>query len=281
MIQSLQDTITLHDGVKMPGFGYGCWRTYENETYDGVRWAIDAGYRLIDTAARYDNEEEVGRAVKQSDLPRESVFIVSKIWQTSFHDPMASIEASLRKLGVDYIDAFLMHWPGLDESLRYKAWEAMLKAKEQKKLRSLGVSNFQIPHLEKLIAKFGEKPVLNQIELHPWNMQRDITQYCKENRIEVMAWGPIFRGHIAEVALMDELAQKYQRSPVQITLRWHIQHGYIAIPKSSKQQRISDNARVFDFTLSKEDMNAIDALDCGRSFSKDPNQYDGAEWVLQ
>lgn len=280
MIHSLRETVTLKDGAKIPCFGYGCWRTNGEQTYNGVRFALDVGYRLIDTAARYENESDVGRAVKESGVSRESIFLVSKIWPSSFENPMYAIDESLRKLGVDYIDGFLMHWPGTNETLRYRAWEAMLNAREQKKLISVGVSNFQQSHLDDIIDKFGVTPAVNQIELHPRKMQKELTEHCKSLGMAVMAWGPIFHGHIDEVELIKQLSQKYGKSPAQITLRWHLQHEYIAIPKSSKQQRIAENASIFDFTISAQDMSAIDALDCGQGYANDPNKYDGADWVL-
>ena len=267
---------TLNNQVVMPSLGLGCYKAHGDEIYQAVRWAIEAGYRMVDTASRYENEEAVGRGVRESGVPREDLFVVSKLWPTRFDKPAAGIDFSLRELNTDYMDLYLLHWPGTDDAARFRAWEALLGAVEQQKIRAIGVSNFQIPHLESLIKEFGVVPAVNQIELHPWYPQRELVQYCREHDIAVTAWGPIFRGHIAEVPLMDELASKYGKSPVQVTLRWHVQHGNIIIPKSSNKARIISNSELFDFELSDEDMRAIDALECGKHFGDDPYTFDGA-----
>ncbi len=275
MINSVADTITLNNAIEMPGFGLGCFKALGDEIYQAVRWAVDAGYRMVDTATFYDNEKDVGRGVRESGVSREELFVVSKMWPTSYSNPQKGIEFSLKEMDTEYIDLYLLHWPGTDEKARYKAWEALLEYREKGRIRAAGVSNFTVAHLEGLIREFGEAPAVNQVELHPWNQQRDLSVYCREQGMAVTAWGPIFRGHFSEVPLMDELGKKYGKSPVQVTLRWHLQKENVVIPKSSNQGRIAANSQLFDFVLSDEDMAQIDALESGRHFGFDPNTFAG------
>lgn len=274
MIQQIQDTMTLNDGIQMPGFGLGCYKAGNDVVYDAVRTAVEAGYRMFDTAAFYGNEAEVGRAVRECGLPREELFVVTKLWPTRFADAERGVEESLRALDT-YADLFLLHWPGTDEVTRNHAWETLLRYREKGLIRSVGVSNFLIPHLEKLIDQSGVVPSVDQVELHPWYAQSELRGWCKGRDIAVTAWGPIFRGHIDEVPLVAELGEKYGKSPVQVTLRWHIQKGNIVIPKSVHADRIRQNAELFDFSLSADDMARMDALDCGKHFGNDPATFAG------
>ncbi len=273
---SVIPTISLDENIQLPQLGLGCYKSLGMEAYQAVLWAIEAGYRHIDTAALYHNEEAVGRALQDCGRPREEFFVVSKLWPTHFSNPEKAFENTLRQLKLDYLDGYLLHWPGTDPYLRNKAWEALLNCKERGLIRCPGVSNFMPEHLEELKSS-GILPLLNQIQLNPWYPQKRVTHYCKANNIYISAWGPIFRGRIHEVPLLQELAEKYQKTPAQITLRWHMQKGWIAIPKSIHQERIRQNADIFDFILSEEDSAKIDRLETGQPIGgNDPYTYDGA-----
>jgi len=272
--------IILNNDMQMPQVGFGCFMIENNEMEQIIRWAAEAGYRYFDAATRYENEKGIGRGIKSCGVDREELFIVDKIWPTCYDDPVAAIEYSFRELDVDYIDSYYLHWPSSSKKRRYKAWETILRYMDKGLIKSAGVSNFTQEQLEDLIREFGVVPVVNQIELHPWYPQKELCQYCYSKQIAITAWGPIFRGHISEAPLMYELGEKYNKSPAQITLRWHLQKGNIVIPKSSKQERIVENRDLFDFALSKEDMNLINELECGRHFGSDPNTNDGSNFTI-
>lgn len=280
-MRSMQDTVLLNDGSRIPQLGFGCFQVEDGEMDNVVRWAADAGYRYFDTATRYENEKSVGRALRKCGVARDKLYVVSKMWPSCYDDPVRAIEYSLSELDVGYLDAYYLHWPSSSEDRRYRAWETLLDYREKGKIRSVGVSNFTAEQLQKLIDQFGVVPVVNQFELHPWYPQRALSGYCRSHGIAVTAWGPIFRGHINEVPLAAELGEKYRKSPVQIILRWHLQHDNIIIPKSAKQARIADNARLYDFEISEEDMKRIDALECGRHFGSDPNTNDGENFTIR
>lgn len=279
MIQSLSDKKELPGGAMMPMVGLGLYKASpeKDETYNAVRWALEAGYRHLDTARFYKNESEVGRAVRDSKVPREEIFVTSKLWITDYADPVPAFEDSLKSLGTDYMDACLLHWPGTDEGLRFRAWEALLEMARGGKLLCAGVSNFLSHHVRELTGRFGAPPAMNQIELHPWRQRRDDVSYCVGEGIQIVSWGPIFHGHLDEEPLMAGIASHYDISPAQATLRWHLQKGYAVIPKSVHRERILENARLFDFELSDEDMRAIDALDGKRKFASDEDSFNGVK----
>lgn len=278
MTQTLQDTIKLINGISVPVVGLGLYKSApeRDETYNAVRYALDIGYRHIDTATFYRNESEAGRALRGSGVPREDVFITTKLWVGDFGRAREAFEKSLRQLNVEYIDAYLFHWPGTDVGLRYKVWEMMLTEQEKGRIRCAAVSNFLPDHLEDLIGRFGVVPPMNQIEQHPWRQQRDNVAYCRQKGIEIVSWGPIFHGHLTEEPLMEEIGAKYGVSPARATLRWHLQKGFVIIPKSVHKERIAENARIFDFALSDEDMRRIDALDGKKRFAWDENTFNGS-----
>lgn len=280
-MKRIEDTVLLNNGMKIPQLGFGCFLLGDAEIDPVIHWATDAGYRYFDAAARYENEKGIGRALRSSGVPREDLFVVSKIWPSSYDNPVHAIETSLKELDIEYIDSYYLHWPSSSEDRRYRAWETLLEYCESGRIKSVGVSNFTEDQLQKLIDKFGVTPVMNQVEIHPWYPQRKLCEYCRSKDIAVTAWGPIFRGHIDEVPLMEELGRKYGKSPVQVTLRWHLQHGNIAIPKSSRKDRIEANAQIYDFELSADDMGRIDLLECGKHFGSDPNTNDGTDFVIQ
>jgi diketogulonate reductase-like aldo/keto reductase len=275
--ENMHSKTVLNNGVEMECFGLGLYRAEPgDDAYNAARYALDYGYRLIDTAEFYKNEGDVGRAVADSGVQRENVFITSKIWPTDFHDPASAFENCLKYIRSDYIDMYLLHWPGVDVDARYKTWEYILGQMEKGRIRACGVSNFCEDHLRDLIDQFGVVPASNQIELHPWYQRRDMRAYCAQNGISVTAWGPIFHGRLGDEPLVAELGKEIGRSAAQVTLRWHLQHGINIIPKSSKKERIESNAQIFDFSLSDEDMAKIDALDGKGSVNNlDPYTFDG------
>lgn len=275
MINSLQGTMELNCNVAMPGFGLGVYLATGSEVVDAVSFAIQHGYRLVDTATFYHNEAGVGDGVRKSGIAREDIFVTTKIWPTDFQNAQAAFEESLKQLKMDYVDMYLMHWPGTDKDLRYRVWETMLKMQEQGKVRACGVSNFEVHHIQDLQDHTGTIPAADQVELHPWHQQRQLRDFCNERGIVVSAWGPLMHGHLAEEPVLAEIGKKYGKSAAQVTLRWDVQNDIATIPKSVHPERIESNADIFDFELSPEDMEAIDALDGKGSFGADPNTFNG------
>lgn len=274
MAKHLADTTVLHNGVKMPWLGLGVWQVKDGqEVVDSVKKAIQTGYRSIDTAAVYKNEEGVGAAIKAVDLPREELFVTSKVWNDDqgYESTLNAFEVSLKKLGLDYLDLYLIHWPVKG---KYKdTWKALEKLYKEGKVRAIGVSNFQIHHLQDLMADSEVKPMVNQVEFHPYLTQKELLSFCKKEGIQLEAWSPLMQGEVVNVPLLKELAEKYGKTPAQITLRWDLQNGVVTIPKSVKAHRIKENADVFDFELSQEDMERIDALNKNHRFGADPDNF--------
>ena len=269
----------LANGIKIPSIGFGTYKSGdESETVDIVKYALNKGYRQIDTAAFYGNEEAIGKGIKESSVKREDIFLVTKVWNDNhgYSNTIKSFEESVRKLGGEYLDLLLVHWP---TKLNSETWRAFEDLYELGKVRAIGVCNFKKGHLEELKKTSRIMPMVNQIEIHPCFCQKELVDYCKDNNIQVVAWSPIMRGKLLEVPLMVELAEKYDRSIAQIALRWHIQKDIIPIPKSSHYGRISDNINVFDFELSNEDIIRIDALDRNENVSSTPpgTTYDEVE----
>ena len=261
----------LSNGVNMPSIGFGTYKLgEEQDVIDRVKLALKIGYRQIDTASFYGNEEGVGKGIAQSGVDRKDIFLVTKLWNDDhgYEETINAFNKSIKKLGVDYLDLYLIHWPNKLNSETWRAFEDLYK---EGKVRVIGVCNFKIGHLEELkkIAKI--MPMVNQIEIHPCKTQKDIIEYCTENNIQVVAWGPIMRGKIFSLPLMLDLAEKYNKSIAQITLRWHIQNGVIPIPKSSNEERIKVNIDIFDFNLSNEDMKKIDSLNSNEDVSGVPD----------
>lgn len=263
----------LNNGVDIPSVGYGVFKVKEgDEVYASVLEALKAGYRLIDTAAIYGNEEGVGRALKDSGIPREEIFLTTKLWNTDqgYDKALKAFEVSLEKLGTDYVDLYLVHWPGKDKYV--ESYQALEKLFQEKRVRAIGVCNFHIHHLEKLLAETKIIPAINQIELHPLMNQKAIRDFCRERGIQVEAWGPLMQGKEDLAApVIVELSEKYAKSPAQIILRWHFQNGVIAIPKSVTPSRIKENISLFDFVLSEEDMAKIDAMNIDKRLSSNPD----------
>ncbi|CAH0239103.1 aldo/keto reductase [Peribacillus sp. NPDC101481] len=273
MISNIGETITLHNGVKMPQLGFGVFKVKNgNETVESVKKAIEVGYRAIDTAAIYENEEGVGQAIRECGVPREELFITSKVWNTEqgYETTLQAFDDSLNRLGLEYLDLYLIHWPGKDKYL--ETWRALEKLYKDGKVKSIGVSNFHVHHLENLLANSEVKPVVNQIELHPLLTQVEIRDYCAKHEIKVESWSPLGRGNLLEEPTINHIAKKHGKSSAQVLIRWHLQHDLVVIPKSITPSRIEENAHVFDFSLSLNEMNQIDALNKNERFGSNPDE---------
>jgi len=274
MINNLQDTTILHNGVKMPNFGLGVYKSQDGEeVINAIHYAVKAGYRSIDTASLYFNETGVGEAIKQCGLPREELFITTKVWNSDqgYESTLAAFEESMKKLDLEYLDLYLIHWPVKE---KYKdTWRALEKLYKDGRVRAIGVSNFHQHHLEDLMSVAQVKPMVNQVELHPFLSQVELRAYCQSEGIAIEAWSPLARGRVLQDPTLAELAAKYNKSIPQIVLRWDLQHGIITIPKSVHEQRIIDNADIFDFELSVEDMKKIDSLNRNERTGQNPDNF--------
>ncbi|MBQ4901390.1 aldo/keto reductase [Paenibacillus sp. Marseille-P2973] len=279
MINHLQDTVTLHNGVKMPGLGLGVFKVEEGpELIQAVKAAVKHGYRSIDTAAVYQNEGSVGEAIaelfKESTVAREDLFVTSKVWNADlgYESTLAAYETSLNKLGLDYLDLYLIHWPVKG---KYKdAWRALETLYRDGRVKAIGVSNFQVHHLEDLMKDAEIKPMINQVEFHPRLTQKEVRTFCKEHGIQMEAWSPLMQGELLNNEVLKGIAEKHGKSVAQIILRWDVQHGVVTIPKSTKEQRIIENAALFDFELTEDEMNQIDGLNEDRRVGPDPDNFD-------
>lgn len=257
----------LCNGVKMPSIGFGTYKSgSEDETARIVKYALDIGYRHIDTASFYGNEVGVGKGIKDSRVNREDIFLVTKLWNDDhgYEKTIKAFNKSLEKLQVEYIDLYLIHWPNKLNSETWRAFEYLYSIG---KVKAIGVCNFKIGHLEELRKSAKIMPMVNQIEVHPLSSKNNMLNYCNGNNIQLVAWSPIMRGKIFSSELIMGLSEKYKKTIAEIVLRWHIQRGVIPIPKSSNEERIKENFDIFDFKLTKEDMNNIDSLNEGDNIS--------------
>ncbi|MFF3565867.1 aldo/keto reductase [Streptomyces sp. NPDC002574] len=268
--------ITLNNGVTMPQLGFGVWQVPDDEAADAVGTALEAGYRSIDTAALYRNEQGTGRAIAASGIAREDLFVTTKLWNTDqgHENALRAFDASLAKLGLDYVDLYLIHWPTPARGLYLETWRALEKIHADGRARAIGVSNFPVAQLQHLLDEGGVVPAVNQIELHPNLPQAELRAFGAAHGIATEAWSPLGQGR----GLLDEpalaaVAAKHGRSPAQIVLRWHLQLGNVVIPKSVTPARIKENFDVFGFTLDAEDLAAIDALDNGGRLGPDPSAF--------
>jgi 2,5-diketo-D-gluconate reductase A len=269
-------TLTCNNGVEIPQLGFGVFQVPPDEVIDPVLAAIEAGYRLIDTAAMYGNEEGVGKALAQSGVPRDELFVTTKLNNSDhgYDAALTAFEASMNKLGLEVLDLYLIHWPLPKRNDYVETWRAFEKLYADGRVRSVGVSNFQTNHLNRLFAETDVKPVINQIELHPGFPQLELRAFHADNEMLTEAWSPIGQGQgLLEDPTIDSIAQRVDRSPAQVVLRWHIQHGNVVIPKSVTPARIKENIAVFDFELSDEDMAALTDLSGQGRLGPDPDTF--------
>ncbi|MEU8133939.1 aldo/keto reductase [Streptodolium elevatio] len=269
-------SITLNNGVSIPQLGFGVWQVPPAETEVAVRAALDAGYRSIDTASAYENESGVGAAIAASGIPREELFVTTKLWnrRQGYDTTLASFDDSLAKLGLEYVDMYLIHWPMPAADRYLDTWQAFEKLYADQRIRAIGVSNFQIPHLERLFDGSGVVPAVNQVELHPYLQQRELRSFHDEFGVRTEAWSPLAKGGaLLTDTVITGIAEKHGRTPAQVVLRWHVQQGTIVIPKSVTPSRIAENIAVFDFDLDQADNEAIANLDRGRRTGPDPDTF--------
>jgi 2,5-diketo-D-gluconate reductase A len=271
-------SIVLNDGQPMPVVGFGVFLVPEDQTYLAVTAALQAGYRSIDTAALYRNESAVGRAVADSALPREDVFVTTKVWNSDqgFDATLAAFDKSIERLGFDYIDLYLIHWPAPARDLYLDTWRALERLQADGRVRSIGVSNFGVDHLQRLLAHSSAVPAVNQVELHPELPQASLRHFHQEHGIVTEAWSPLARGAVLARSPILGLAEKYAKTPAQLVLRWHLQLGNVVIPKSVTPARIRENLSIFDFEIADDDMAEISAMDTGTRIGPDPVTFNGA-----
>ncbi|BBC92539.1 aldo/keto reductase [Streptomyces griseofuscus] len=269
--------IILNNGVEMPQVGFGVWQVPDDEAERAVGTALEAGYRSIDTAAAYGNEEGTGRAIAASGLPREDIFVTTKLWNSDqgYDATLRAFDTSLGKLGLDHLDLYLIHWPLPARDTYVDTYKALEKLYADGRVRAIGVSNFLPEHLRRLAEETSVIPAVNQIELHPHLQQHAAREYHAEQGIRTEAWSPLGQGKgLLEVPAIVAIAQKHNRTPAQVVLRWHVQQGTIVIPKSVTPSRIKENIEVFDFSLDAEDLAAIGALNEDRRIGPDPATFD-------
>lgn len=275
----VKQTVTLNNGNEMPAVGYGTFRVKDsNELSDMVVVAIKEGYRHIDTAHIYQNEESVGlgikKAIDEGLVTREELFVTSKVWNDglTYNETIAAYEESLRKLGLDYLDLYIIHWPGLDENY-VEVYKALEELYNNKRVKNIGVSNFHVHHLETLLSKTSVVPTVNQIEFQPKLTQVEVREYCKKHGIQVEAWSPLMNGEILNHEVLVDIAKKYNKSTAQIVLKWDLDNDVITIPKSMTPSRIRENLELFDFELTQDEIDKISSLNEGFHFGPNPDEY--------
>ncbi|TGK34509.1 aldo/keto reductase [Leptospira gomenensis] len=273
--KALTQSVTLNNGISMPIFGLGVWKTKSGkECIDAVLAALEVGYRHIDTAKIYGNEEDVGKAIRESGIPRNEIFITTKLWNADQGKDKTrkALEGSLKSLGVDYVDLYLIHFPVA--SKRMDSWKELEKAYHDKLSRSIGVSNYTIRHLHELLQESQITPAVNQVEFHPFLNQKDLLETCIKNKIQLEAYSPLAHGQKTDDPQIVSMARKYGKTSAQILIRWSIEQNIVVIPKSVKKERILENSQVFDFKISDEDMKVLSALDENFRTCWDPTDVD-------
>jgi 2,5-diketo-D-gluconate reductase A len=275
MAQLTIPRVALHDGIEIPQLGFGVFQVPPEETQSAVEMALDAGYRHIDTAAAYRNEAGVGAALAASGLPREDVFVTTKLWnaQQGHDSTLAAFEASLERLGLDHVDLYLIHWPAPSQDRFVDTWRAFERIYEEEAARTIGVSNFRIEDLERLEVKTGTRPTVNQIELHPRFQQAQLRAFQADYKIATEAWSPLAQGRLLGDKTIAGIAERLGRTPAQVILRWHLQLGNVVIPKSVTPERIRENIELFDFELDDEEMAEFAKLDRGERIGPDPETF--------
>lgn len=271
---NLNSTKILENGIEMPLVGLGVYKmTDKEETLQAIATALDVGYRAIDTAALYFNEEEVGEAIRHAKIPREDIFVTTKVWNSDqgYDNTLRAFETSLKKLNMDYVDLYLTHWPVAEKYVdTYRAIERLY---DEKLIRVPGVSNHHENHLKELLASCNIAPMVNQVEVHPYLNQQELKAFCDRNNIAVTAWSPLGRGHVLNDPQIQEIAKRYNVSPAQVILRWHLQNDTIIIPKSVTPARIKENAELFHFELSLETMAQLNGLNRNERFGQNPDHF--------
>ncbi|QUG74295.1 2,5-didehydrogluconate reductase DkgA [Erwinia sp. E602] len=269
-----QPIIKLHDGNHIPQLGLGVWQASIDEARQAAVAALQVGYRSIDTAAIYKNEEGIGQALQETDVARDDIFVTTKLWNDDQLNAERALETSLKKLQLPSVDLYLMHWPCPQKDSYVQAWQQMIRLQEQGLTKSIGVCNFNEPHLKRLIEETGVSPVVNQIELHPMLQQRTLHAWNALHQIQTESWSPLAQGGkgVFEQEVIKRLAQKYDKTAAQIVIRWHLDSGLVVIPKSVTPSRIAENFAVFDFRLEKSEMSEIAALDSGNRLGPDPEE---------
>lgn len=277
MSLDMDTTVALRHGRPMPLFGLGTFRSPPGgATRDAVAWALEAGYRHVDTAAAYGNEADVGAAIRESGIPRDDVFVTTKLAADDhgYDRALRAFDASLDRLGLDTVDLYLIHWPG--RGPRRESWRALERILEEGRARAIGVSNYLVKHLQELLAEADVVPAVNQIELHPFNgrSRADVVSLCRDHDIAVEGYAPLAKAQRLDEPVLGELAERHDKTPAQVLIRWALEHRFITIPKSTRRERILENAAVFDFDLAPEDMTRLDDLDEGHITSWDPAEID-------
>jgi diketogulonate reductase-like aldo/keto reductase len=271
MALTLASRVTLHDGNTMPVLGLGMWQAGSGkQTRQAVATALEIGCRLFDTAKLYGNERDLGTAIRESGIPREEIFVTTKLWNNDqgYESALRAFEKSRRELGLDYVDLYLIHWPV--PGLRQESWKALLKIRDEGLARSIGVSNYTIRHLEELLRATPAPPAVNQVEFHPFLYQKQLLDFCVRQKIQLEAYSPLTRGHRLDHPVIAQIAARHGRTPAQVLIRWSLQHGLVVIPKSIRPDRIRENAAVFDFELNPDDMKRLDSLDESSHVAWDP-----------
>jgi diketogulonate reductase-like aldo/keto reductase len=274
-VKHIADRVKLNNGVEMPWLGLGVWKAEDGqEVASAVKSAIELGYRSMDTAAVYKNEAGVGQGIAESGIAREELFVTTKVWNSDqgYESTLQAFEESRNKLGLDYIDLYLIHWPVKGKYI--DTWRALEKLYSDGRVRAIGVSNFHIHHLNDILESGSVVPVVNQVEYHPLLAQRELLAFCKSHQIVMEAWSPLMQGKLFEDPTLNDIATKYGKSVSQVILRWDLQHGVITIPKSVNRERIAQNGDIFDFELSVEDMQRIDAMNKDQRVGPDPDHFD-------
>lgn len=263
--------IPLNDGNRIPVFGLGVYRAEAGgEAKQAVKWALELGYRHVDTARVYRNEEDVGEAIRESGVPREEIFVTTKLWNDDhgYDQAIRACEESLQRLGLDYVDLYLIHWPV--EEKRHDSWRALIELKRRGLCRSIGVSNYTVRHLQELLDRSDVTPAVNQVEFHPFLSQRDLLAFCREKAITLEAYSPLTKGRRLDDPRLAEIARKHGKTPAQILIRWVIEQEVVVIPKSTRRERIAENANVFDFSLDADDRRVLDGMNEDARVAWDP-----------
>jgi diketogulonate reductase-like aldo/keto reductase len=272
---TIDSTIKLNNNIKIPSLGFGVYLSKPGkDTFKAVTWALEAGYRHIDTARAYRNEGDVGKAIKESSIKREEIFLTTKLWNQDhgYENALRAFDASLDDLGFEYVDLYLIHWPV--EGKRRESWKALEKIYEEGKAKAIGVSNYTIKHLKEMDQYAEIKPAINQVEFHPFLFQEDLLEYCKIKNVQLEAYSPLARAERLDDPNINDMARKYLKSAAQIMIRWSLQHNLVVIPKSVHKERIVENAKVFDFEISKDDMEKLNSLNEEFRIAWDPTNVD-------